>query len=192
MKLGEIAELMIGVLTKREQEENGKNTYKVFSLKNYEDKLEYETIKTNKNLNNKLTKKGNLLFRLVYPNKIIYITEELEGLLVPSQFCIIKTERNKLNPIVLKWYLESDQGKASLRNKITGSIIKSIPVSNLKNLEIPAISLKNQEEMEKLISLWTKEKEITEEILEEKEKLYNSYLEKMVNKEVRNIAKNKK
>lgn len=187
MKLGEIAKLTIGVLTKREQDHNGKNRYKLFTLKKYEDKQEYDELRTGKNLDDKLTKKGDLLFRVVYPNKIIYITEELEGLLVPSQFCIIRVKKEILNPRVLEWYLSSNQGKEKLNGKITGSIIKSIQVTNLKSLEIPAISPKDQEKMEKLILLWSKEKEITEKIIEEKEKLYNSYLEKMVNKEVKNI-----
>ena len=36
--------------------------------------------------------------------------------------------------------------------------------------------------MKNLILLWEKEKELSKEILEEKEKLYNSYLEKMITK----------
>lgn len=187
MKLQEIAGVMIGVLIKREEDKNGKNTYKLFSLKNYEDKQEYDELKTNKNLDDKLTQKGDLLFRLVYPNKIIYIDEELEGLLIPSQFCIIRTKKESLKPRVLEWYLKSDQGKERLNGKTTGSIIKSVQVTNLKSLDIPAISKKDQEEMEKLILLWSKEKEITEKIIEEKEKLYNDYLEKKINKGEENI-----
>ena len=38
MKLEELAQVMIGILTKREMDEKGKNRYRLFSLKNYEEK----------------------------------------------------------------------------------------------------------------------------------------------------------
>ena len=177
MKLEKMAQVMIGVLSKREEDEKGENSYKLFSLKNYEENQEYEELKTNKNLNNKLAKTGDLIFRLLYPNKIIYADKKIEGLLIPSQFCIIRTE--KIDPIVLKWHLESKKAEEEVNSKITGSIIKTMTLANLKTIEIPEIPNKRQEKMKELILLWEKEKEISKEILEEKEKLYNYYLEKM-------------
>lgn len=191
MKLEEIAQIMVGVLIKRENDKNGENSYVLFSLKNNEENQKYEELRTNKNLNEKLAQKGDLLVRLLYPNKIIYVDEAIEGMLVSSQFCIIRAEKEKINPIVLKWYLESKKIKEELEKKITGSIIKSMPISNLKTLEIPNIPIKEQEKMEQLIKLWEKEKEISEKIMEEKEKLYNFYLEEMINKGEKNVRKNR-
>ena len=178
MKLEEIAQVTIGVLVKREKEDTGENSYMLFSLKSYEEKQKYEEIKTSKDLSNKLAQKGDLLFRLLYPNKIIYVDETIEGLLIPSQFCIIRS--HSMNPIVLKWYLESEKVQEELKNKITGSIIKSMPLANLKTINIPNISSKNQKNMEQLITLWKREKDISQKILEEKEKLYTYYLENMI------------
>ena len=79
MELEKIAQVMIGVLAKREYEENGKNSYLLFSLKNYEENQKYEELKTNKNLEEKIAKEGDLLFRLLYPNKIVYVKEEIVG-----------------------------------------------------------------------------------------------------------------
>ena len=59
MKLEEIAEVMIGVLAKRECKEDGENRYLLFSLKNYEEDQPYEEIKTKKDLSNKLAKEGD-------------------------------------------------------------------------------------------------------------------------------------
>lgn len=183
MKLQDIAEVMIGVLAKRENDKNGENSYLLFSLKNYEEGINFEEYKTNKNLDNKVAQKGDLLFRLLYPNKIIYVDEKIEGTLVPSQFCIIRTNKNYLDPIVLKWYLESNMANVELNSKITGSIIKTMPVASLKTLNIPYVSKDNQEDMKTLILLWKKEEEISREILNEKNRLYNYYLEKMITKE---------
>ena len=174
---------MIGVLAKREEDKDGENSYKLFSLKNYEEKSsEYENFRTNKNLSSKQAQEGDLLFRFVYPNKIIYVDKELEGKLIPSQFCIIRTEKEKMDPIVLKWYLESKQVEEEMKIKVTGTIIKSMTIANLKTIEIPDIKKKTQQKMKKLIQLWQKEKEISKQILERKDKLYNFYLEEMIEK----------
>ena len=182
MKLEEIAQITIGVLTKRESDKDGENSYLLFSLKNYEEKQEYSELKTNKDLNNKLAKKGDLLFRLIYPNKIIYVDENLEGMLIPSQFCIIRIKNEKMDPIVLKWYLESNNAMPELNSKITGSIIKSMTLANLKKIEIPSISNLKQSKMRQLIELYEQEKKVTKEILKKRETLYNAYLEGMIKK----------
>ena len=38
MKLEEIADIIMGVLTNREKDEKGENSYLLFSLKNYDEK----------------------------------------------------------------------------------------------------------------------------------------------------------
>ena len=110
MKLGEIANVSIGILVNREISEEGEHEYQIFNLKNYEEKREYETVKTQKDFSDRTTKQGDLLFRLVAPNKIIYVSKKEENLLVPSQLCIIRANKEKINPTFLKWYLESQSG----------------------------------------------------------------------------------
>ena len=104
MKLIDIADVMIGVLTKRENNKNGENSYSLFSLKNYEEEIGFEEFKTNKNLDSKVTKKGDLLFRLLHPNKIIYVDEKLDGTLIPSQFWGVCADENKIKKIRLKMF----------------------------------------------------------------------------------------
>lgn len=59
MRLEEVAQVIIGVLSKRENDSNGENSYELFSLKNK------ETLRTNKNLSDKLAQKGDLLFQFI-------------------------------------------------------------------------------------------------------------------------------
>jgi len=180
MKLGQVAQIMIGIVVKREAVEGGEKSYKLFSPRSYEEKLAYETITTSKDFSDKTLKEGDLIFRLVYPNKIVYANKELEGMLIPSQFCIIRTEKEKIDSTVLKWYFESKRAETELKSKITGSIIKSMSIANLRELEIPEIPIAKQKKMKQLITLWEEEKSVTEKILKEKEELYNAYLEEIV------------
>lgn len=180
MKLEEIAQVKIGILAKRENDINGENCYELFSLKNYEENKQYEILKTNKDLNDKIAKEGDLLFRLLAPTKIVSVDGSIEGKLIPSQFCIIRTNKNIIDPIVLKWYLESENAKFFMDEITKGSIIKSTSVAELKKLEIPSISIEKQENMKNLLNLWEKEKKCLERILDKKEILYNWYLEEML------------
>ena len=84
MKLDDIAEVNIGILLNREIKNEGNNPYKIFNLKQYDENEEYEIYKLKNNYNTKLTKKGDLLFRMVYPNRLIYVDKNLENLLVSS------------------------------------------------------------------------------------------------------------
>lgn len=180
MKLEEISQIAIGILTKREIDCAGEKSYKLFSLKNYEENLKYEEIATSKDLSSKILKEEDLIFRLLYPNKIVYVDKSLEGIIIPSQFCIIRVQKDKMDPIVLKWYLESKRAEVDIKSKITGSIIKSMSLANLKTLEIPYITEEEQKKMRELIILWEEERDITRKILMEKKKLYDAYLEELL------------
>ncbi len=183
MQLENISKIKIGILTSRELNEKGENKYKLFNLKNYDEKIEYEIVRTDKILNDKLTKEGDILIRLVYPNRVIYIDKELENLLIPSQMCIISPDSKILNPKYLKWYFESDLGKANILLNTTGSSIQKISVSALRKLEIPIISLEKQNAISDLIELWEKEKEVLKETIIQKELLYNNLINEIIEKE---------
>lgn len=183
MKLENISEVFIGILTSREISDFGEYQYKIFNIKNYDSNEEYETVKAEKRLDDKLTKKGDLLIKLIYPNRIVYIDENLEGFLVPSQMCVIRPDTQKIDPEFLKWYLESDLGKEIIEPHITGSSIQKISVGSLKKLEIPLINLDKQKAITDLIKLWSKEKKVLQNIMKEKDVLYNNLITEIIEKE---------
>lgn len=180
MKLEEIANISIGILVNREISEDGKYEYPIFNLKNYEEKQKYQTIRTQKDFSDKTTKKGDLLFRLVAPNKIIYVNEMQENLLVPSQLCIIRPDYNKIHPVFLKWYLESQSGKEKIMIEHIGSSIQKISVASLKKIEIPEIDRQKQESIKDLIKVWSQEKEVMQTIINTKELLYSNIIEQII------------
>lgn len=183
MKLEDISEIFIGVLTSREIKDLGRYKYNIFNLKNYDLQEEYEIVKTEKPLEDKLTKKGDLLIKLIYPNRIIYIDNKLENLLVPSQMCVIRTDKKKMDSRFLKWYLENDIGKEKILSEITGSSIQKISVASLKKIDVPVLDLEKQKTITDLINLWNKEKDVLQDIIKEKENLYNNLITEIIEKE---------
>lgn len=187
MKLCQMANISMGILTSREKNQFGLRKYSLFDIKNYEENIEYEVLCTHKDFDEKLTRQDDLLFRLVYPNKIVYVNKEQENLLIPSQLCIIRTNKKILNPVFLKWYLESKIGREKIMLEMKGSSIQKISVASLKNIEIPELEIEKQRNIEDLINLWQKEKETLEKLIENKQKLYNSIIEEIVMEREKNV-----
>ena len=180
MKLCEMANVSMGILLSREKHEKGQRQYKLFDIKNYEENKEYDVFHTEKDFDDKLTKENDLLFRLVYPNKIVYVNKEQEGLLITSQLCIIRTYSEILNPTFLKWYLESKIGREKIMLEMKGSSIQKISVAALRTIEIPEIE--KQRNIKDLIELWKEERKTLEVLIERKETLYNNIIEEITMK----------
>lgn len=185
MKLEEITNTFTGVLTTREVDKNGNNSYKLFNLKDYENQTNnYELLPTNKDLTSKKIMEGDLIFRLIYPNKILYVDEKISGMIVPSQWCIIRPNQKFVRAKYLKWYLESEDGKEKIMPSIIGSTIQKISINALKKIDIPLIKLQRQKNIEDLIELWEEEKKIMNEAINKKEILYNAIIKETIQEEV--------
>ena len=187
MFLEDITKINIGiVLRRKEAMYKSKDTYdyKIFNLKNYEEKIEYEDFYSEENLDNFIAKKGDLLFRLAFPIKIIEVDDEIEGLLINSQYCIIRMcdfDNLTYNIDFVKWFLESKEASRQLETIIIGTAVKSIPVAKLRLIDIPDVTYEEQEKISKLIYNWNKQKKLYNQIIIEKDNYYNSIVNKVIN-----------
>jgi len=184
MKLEDVADIHIGVVLKRKEavyKGNKTNRYKVFNIRCYEEKIEYDDFYSIEDLSNYVTQKGDLIFRLSLPSKIIIVDEETEELLINNLYCIIRCNNKKINNEFLKWFLESKEAIKQIETIIIGTVVKSIPVAKLRLIEIPNISFEEQEKISKLISNWNKQKELYNKLIKEKDNYYNSIVNKVIN-----------
>lgn len=185
-KLWSIADIYLGAIISRKKAKTEieiKAKYKLFSMKSYEEDLtkkDYEDFESKDTLNDKLVKEGDLIFRLLYPLKVIYVTKELEGLLVPSQYCIIRVKDKKYDAKFLKWYLESTQVDKQVTPFLMNTVMPLITVKSIKELEIPKVDLEKQKLIGKIIMNWYKEKKLVKKLLVEKEKYYNENIKKLI------------
>jgi len=187
MLLEDITEIAIGVVLKRKEakyQTNDTYEYKIFNIKSYEEKIEYDSFYSNENLENFVARKGDILFRLSFPIKVIEVDEEIEGKLVNNQYCIIRmSDKNSkiYNIDFIKWFLESYNAKQQFEKILVGTTIKSVPVVKLRRLEIPEINKEEQEKISKVVNTWNKEKYLYKMMIKEKEKYYNSIINKVIN-----------
>lgn len=187
MLLEDITEIAIGVVLKRKEakyQTNDTYKYRIFNIKSYEEKIEYDLFYSNENLENFVAKKGDILFRLSFPIKVIEVDDEIEGKLVNNQYCIIRmSDKNSqtYNIDFIKWFLESNNAKQQFEKILIGTTIRSVPVVKLRQLKIPKINQEEQEKISKVVNTWNREKYLYKKMIKEKEKYYNLIINKVIN-----------
>lgn len=183
MKLNDIADINIGVVLKRKEATyKGEKTYhyKVFNIRCFEEDIDYDEFYSMEDLNGYVTQKGDLIFRLSLPSKIILVDESLEGLLISNLYCIIRANPKKIRPEFLKWFLESKNSRIQLEKIIIGTQVKAIPVAKLRLLEVPKMKIEEQDKIAKIVYDWEMQKSLYKKMIKEKEKYYNSIINKVI------------
>lgn len=130
-----------------------------------------------------LSHEGDIIVRLTDPFTAVYITKDTEGIVISSNFCIIRCS-NKYSPNYLSYYINSDTSKKLLLSNLQGSIMKNINMSSVGELQIPEIPLEKQKIIGKLLRAQTKKIIVLNRILELEEKQQKAILEKIEQLEV--------
>lgn len=183
MKLSKIADISVGIILSRKQDrlrENNIYSYNSITLKSLqnsgcinEENLEKVYLKdiVEEEL---LTKKGDVVIRLSEPYISAYIDESLTGLVVPSNFAIIRLINKNINGEFIKFYLNSKKGKKEILKVSGGSNLNTINIANLKQIEIKNLDEEKQKKFIEINRLFIKEEVLLTELIEEKRKFLNS------------------
>lgn len=186
MFLEDITQITIGVVLKRKEAKyktKDSYEYRVFNMRSYEENIEYDIFYSEENLDNFVAKKGDIIFRMAFPLKVIEVDNEIEGKLINNQYCIIRmsNQHNRIYNIeFIKWFLESNNAKHQFEKNLIGTTIKSVPVAKLRQLKIPNLDSREQEKISKVVNIWNKEKKLYEKIIKEKDNYYNLIINKII------------
>ena len=72
---------------------------------------------------------------------------ENENTIYQGNLTLIRVKDERLDPIYLKLYLDSERGQLELKTIQTGTTIISINTSELSKIEIPLISIEEQKKI---------------------------------------------
>ncbi|HKM44671.1 MAG TPA: N-6 DNA methylase [Dysgonamonadaceae bacterium] len=129
-----------------------------------------------------LIKNNNLLISKNAPFKIA--TAEInmnEQIVATGNLYCIEIDQDKINPIYVEAYLQSDLGNAELSRLSKGGAFDTISISNLKKVRIPNISREQQDQIANKFQGLKTEQETTrkklERIIENKSEIW-SYVKK--------------
>lgn len=192
MKLGDIAEIRVGLVLARKKADSKAEIakkYKVLTLKSFENNgylntEQLDNFESSEELSDEyLTQQGDVVIRLSEPNTAVYIDENLTGLVIPSLFCVIRINSGNqyLMPEFLTMYLNSSHVKRQISKYQIGTTIATIPTSFLRKLNIKQIDLKKQMQLVEFSKLYLKEKGLLNQLIDEKEKLYTTLINKIIN-----------
>lgn len=172
------------IARKKSKDENG-YPYKIFTLRSFNEngylEKEYldEFISIEKLDNKQISKEGDIVVRLSYPNTAIYVNKELEGILVPSSFVIIRVNTNHILNNYVQIYLNSDDVKKQLMPDTIGSAISIVKTSSFKDIKIPIYPLEYQKKVINMNNIILKEKELLNNLVAEKAMYHKVIMRKL-------------
>lgn len=189
LKLKDLAELKVGLVSRRKEAQNKSEfvkKYKTLTLKSFKqagiiDLAEIDTFDSTEILDEKyLTQIGDVVVRLSEPNNAVAITKATKGMLVPSNFVIIKLNNKAILPGYLSFYLNSDSAKKFYTKRLVGGTIRIMQTSILKEIEIVVKPIEVQKKIVEIDKLILKERFLLKRLVEEKEVYYKGIMQKLI------------
>ena len=184
MQLGCCAEIRSGlVLSRKQAREKTENRYSLLTLKSIKpdatvsegDLGVFDAVES---LNKEyLTEIGDVIVRTSMPYTSVLIDEKTCGMVVSSNFVIIRCYTDKLLPEYLFWLLNTETVKRDIFKNSAGNMLAAIKPQYFCDLEIELPSLREQKLIADFNMTARKELELLERLKTEKEKLYQFCLE---------------
>lgn len=184
MQLGCCAEIRSGlVLSRKQAREKTENRYSLLTLKSIKSDANvsegdlgiFDAVES---LNKEyLTAIGDVIVRTSTPYTSVLIDEKTAGMVVSSNFVIIRCNTDKLLPGYLFWLLNTETVKKDIFKNSAGNMLAAIKPQYFCDLEIKLPSLREQKLIADFNMTARKELELLERLKTEKEKLYQICLE---------------
>ena len=183
MMLRDLAMIRSGlVLARKESKQKSRHTYALLNLKSMQPCGDIETkmldvFWTSEALNDAyLTQPGDVVVRLSMPYTAVCI-DTLVGIVVPSNFVIIRTVQSRLLPKFLFWYLNRAQIKRQIYENSAGNMLAAIRPSFFSELQIPDMDLCTQKCIADINETARKEIRLLHDLADAKEKYYEGVLD---------------
>lgn len=189
MKLQDIANVYIGLVVSRLPKcevGNVGNRYNYFTLSSAEhdqtiDNTKLKDLVTSQSVDERfLSKKGDIIIGLSAPHSLAYIDYESLGIIVPSQFALIRADSDKVLPEYLVAYLASNEIRYQIESMEKGTAVKMIDLSRLCDLPIHVPSLTKQQKIAQLHAMIKEENQLNYRYAKLVEKKNNYYLNRLI------------
>lgn len=131
-----------------------------------------------------LTKSGDIIVRLSIPYTAVLIDGTTSGLVVSSNFVIIRCKTGLLLPDYLVWLLNTPKVKKDIADSTGGNMLGAVKPSYFSSMEITPLSLANQKTIASLHALSQREQKLLRQLAMEKEK-YHAYMIDQIQKDMR-------
>ena len=125
-----------------------------------------------------LSRNGDIIVRLTAPYTAVLIDETTSGLVISSNFVVIRIERELLQPDYLYWLLNTQQVRQQFYENTTSNMLGAIKAKFLAEFEFELLPVEEQRKIARLHLLAKRESRLLRQLAEEKEKYYTGLLDK--------------
>lgn len=124
-----------------------------------------------------LSRQGDIVVRLTAPYTAVLIDGTTAGMVISSNFVVIRIEDKRLLPEYLFWLLNTQKVKRRIYENTTSNMLGAVKAKFLMDFELMVLPAEEQYKIAQLNLLAKKERRLLKELAVEKEKLYSSLLE---------------
>ena len=132
-----------------------------------------------------LSRQGDIVVRLTAPYTAVLIDDTTSGMVISSNFVVIRIEDKRLLPEYLFWLLNTQKVRHKIYENTTSNMLGAIKAKFLMDFELVLLPIEVQQKIAQLNLLAKKESQLLKELAAEKEKLYSSLLDKEYKREKR-------
>lgn len=180
MKLGNIATVRSGlVLSRKQAHESTGARYPLLNLRSvnprgYIDTNLLDVFDASEKLPSEyLSQTGDVIIRLSAPYTAILIDNETAGMVVSSNFIIIRIKRDELLPEYLVWLLNTPDVKHLIYENTSSNMLGAIKAKFFSDFEISLLPIARQRQIAALNELAMKEANLLRQLAHEKESYYS-------------------
>lgn len=124
-----------------------------------------------------LTQQGDIIIRLSIPYTAILIDTDMTGMVVSSNFAIIRLNQKYMLPEYLLWLLNTPDIKRKIYENSSSNMLSAVRPTFFAELEVLLIPLADQEKIAKLNLLAKQEIQLLKKLADEKERYYVAVIE---------------
>lgn len=192
MKLQELAIVRSGLVLARKQAreptDDSDSSYPLINLRCIRqegeiDLREADTYKASAPLKEEyLSHVGDVIVRLTAPYTAVIIDEDTSGMVISSNFLVIRIRDQRLLPEYLFWLLNTPKMRQKIYENATSNMLGAVNAKFLAGLELSILPTNKQHRIAQLNLLSKRESQLLKELAAEKEKLYAGLLDQAYEK----------
>ena len=185
MKLGNIATVRSGlVLSRKQAREPSDIRYPLLNLRSinpggYIEADQLDVFVAAEYLSPEyLSQIGDVIVRLTAPYTAILVDKVTAGMVISSNFVIIRADRRELLPEYLFWLINTPKIERSIYENTSSNMLGAIKAKYFSDFEVPSLPIAKQQQIAVMNELALKETKLLRQLADEKERYYSLLIDR--------------
>ena len=125
-----------------------------------------------------LSQIGDVIVRLTAPYTAILVDKVTAGMVISSNFVIIRADRRELLPEYLFWLINTPKIKRSIYENTSSNMLGAIKAKYFSDFEVPSLPIAKQQQIAVMNELALKETKLLRQLADEKERYYSLLIDR--------------